>query len=106
MKILTADQLEVGMVYVQHASSLNPHPEPREITSVRTVRYVETYQVLETRGVCSGLKGDISLVRESRLTYHVVENVAPRDLVNLVRGGIEPGTQVTIHRTIDGRLWA
>lgn len=106
MKILTAEQLEVGMVYVQPASSLNPFPEPREITSVRTVRYVETYQVLETRGVCSGLRGDINLRHGSMLTYHVVENVAPRDVAVLSRGGIEPGTQVTIHRTIDGRLWA
>lgn len=109
-KQVTAEQLEVGMVFVSEPTTLNPHPEPREVMRVRTVRYAETYQVLETEGVVSRLKGDLNLMvstsQRRPLLYTVVENVAPRDAANLVRAGIEPGTSVTIHRTADGRLWA
>lgn len=101
---VTPDQLQVGDIYADRPSTLRPHPELRMVTAMRTVRYAETYDVLETKGLDTGLHGEISLNRATAKVT-LVRQYDPIELRAIVES-IVPGTSLTIHRRQNGELYA
>lgn len=63
---ISAEDLQVGDVYRSSRGKLFPEPvgDAYQVTSIRTVRYVQTYRVIEAIDVRSGLRAEINLLRD------------------------------------------
>lgn len=95
------DQLQVGDVY---ATTMQLNPELRRVTAIRTIRYAETYKVVDTEGIDSGLHGEMNL-NVAKATVTVVEQVDPVRLRAIIES-LPFGTSLTIYRRQNGEFYA
>lgn len=85
--IIQATELEVGDLYRTYRPASAHYPgrtEVRRVTGRRTIRYVETYSVLETLSIDGReLHGEVSL--RADVTVEKLERVDLRDVTELLK---------------------
>ncbi|AER48698.1 hypothetical protein SEA_BANANAFISH_77 [Mycobacterium phage Bananafish] len=103
MAVITdASKLEVGDILAPVPSTLRMG-DVRRVTGLRTVRGVETYQLVEFEGVDGTGRGEISL--RSIMLVTVLHPVLPEELPGML-AEVEPGESFQVYRGKDGVFYA
>ncbi|QPX62197.1 hypothetical protein PBI_INDLOVU_83 [Mycobacterium phage Indlovu] len=100
-QIIPAADLEVGDVYRSRGSLRTLEADAYVVKAIRTVRSVETYQVIEAENIRTGLAASINLFRDVEVAR--LEEQQLRDLKGYL-DVMEDGAQVAIVRYA-GRFW-
>lgn len=98
-ELVRAECLGVGEVFFDPS---RPEYGLREVTSIRTMRSVETYTVIDFRNVRSYFAGQINCIKD--VEVHRVHPVEPEELADVIHRML-PGDHLTIFRIEDG-VWA
>lgn len=99
--LIPAADLEVGDVYRSRGSLRTLEADAYVVKAIRTVRTVETYQVIEAENIRTGLAASINLFRDVEVLR--LEEQQARDLKGYLDVMAE-GESVSIVRHA-GRFW-